>query len=102
VERERALAAARAEAQAIVERAQRLAAEEGRAIVDQARAHAERIRSEAEQDAAREREAALVALRNDVVELALAAAGKVLERKVGEPEDRRLVEEFVADLGRQS
>lgn len=101
-EREQALASARAEAQAIVERAERIAAEQAKALVDEARAQAERIRAEATAETGRERAAALRSLRQEVADLALLAASRVLGRRVGAEEDRQLAEEFVAEVGRGS
>lgn len=102
LQREEALATARADAQAIIDRAERVAADQSKALLDEARAQAERIRTDAEEGIAREREAALAALRGEVADLALLAAGKVLGQRVGEPEDRRLVEEFITEVGRQA
>ncbi len=101
-EREQTLAGARAEAQGIVERAERIAGEQARALVDQARAQAERIRAEAAAETARERDAALRSLRQEVADLALLAASRVLGHRVGADDDRRLAEEFVAEVGRGS
>ncbi len=99
-EREAALAAARAEAQSIVDRAERIAAEEAKTLLDDARSQAERIRLAVVEETAREKEAALRALRQDVADLALLAASKVLGRRVDAAEDRRLAEEFVVEVGR--
>lgn len=99
-EREQTLASARAEAQTIIERAERIASEQAKALVDEARAQAERIRQEATAETGREREAALRSLRQEVADLALLAASRVLGRRVGADEDRQLAEEFVAEVGR--
>lgn len=99
-EREEALSAARAEAQAIVERAERTAADEARTLVAEARAQAERIKAEVTAETARVKEGALRALRDEVADLALLAAGRVLGHEVGGDEDRRLAQEFVAEVGR--
>ncbi len=92
----RALEAARSEAQAIVERAQRTAAEEARSLLDEARAQGERLQRQVREEIAREREAAIAALRNEVAELVLEATGKLLRTRVDAAEDRRLVEDFIA------
>lgn len=99
-EREEALAAARAEAQAIVERAERTAADEARTLVAEARAQAERIKAEVTAETARVKDGALRALRDEVADLALLAAGRVLGHEVGGDEDRLLAQEFVAEVGR--
>ena len=43
-----------------------------------------------------EQDKAISAIRNEVVDLAMNAAGRVLERNVDQADDRRLVSELVA------
>lgn len=95
-EQRRALEEARAEAQAVIERAHRAAAEEARALLEEARAQAERLQKQVHEEIDREREAAIAALRNEVADLVMEATGRLLRARVGEDEDRRLVEEFIA------
>jgi F-type H+-transporting ATPase subunit b len=92
------LQAARAEAQAILDRAQRAAGEQTRQILDEARAHADRLRRQAEEEIARERDAAILALRREVADLVVAATERLLRQRVDAAADRRLVEEFLADV----
>ena len=44
-----------------------------------------------------EQEKALASIRAEVVDLSIAAASKVISRNVGSDDDRRLVQEMVAD-----
>jgi len=64
---------------------------EGQAIVERARAEIQR-----------ERDAALEALRRESVELALAAASRLISENLDQPKDRALVEKYLADLGEGS
>lgn len=94
------LAEAKAQAQEIVERAQRAAAAESRQLLDEARGQAERMQKQMHDEIEREREAAVAALRSEVADLVLQAAGKLLRSRVDAPEDRRLVEDFIVTAGR--
>jgi F-type H+-transporting ATPase subunit b len=93
------LEAARAEAQQILERAQRAAAEQSREMLEAARAQAERLARQVREEIESEREAAVAALREEVADLVLAATAKLLRRRVDGPEDRRLVREFIGAAG---
>lgn len=75
---------------------QRVAAE----IKEQARADSQGIVAKAREEIQRETDKARVALREDVVTLALAAAGKVIEKDMSEARDRELVRGFLNDLER--
>jgi F-type H+-transporting ATPase subunit b len=96
-QQERAIAEARAQAQAIVERAQRAAAEEAKELLQEARELAERTRRQLSEELQREREAALAAVRSEVVDLVLALEEKLLRARVGAEEDRRLVQRLLAE-----
>jgi F-type H+-transporting ATPase subunit b len=62
---------------------------EGQAIIERARAEIQR-----------ERDAALEALRRESVELALAAASRLIRENLDQPKDRALVEQYLAEVGR--
>lgn len=66
------------------------AREEGQALIDRARGEIER-----------ERDAALDALRKESVELALAAASRLLRENLDAPKDRALIESYLAELERE-
>lgn len=61
---------------------------EGQAMVDRARAEIER-----------ERDAALDALRRESVELALAAASRLIQENLDQKKDREIVERYLSGLG---
>lgn len=90
---------ARSQAQGIIEQANRVAAEQARTLLEDARAQAERQLKSAAAEIARERDAALADLRNEVADLVLAATAKLVKARMGEAEDRQLVEEFIGELG---
>jgi F-type H+-transporting ATPase subunit b len=61
---------------------------EGQAIVERARAEIER-----------ERDAAIDALRKESVDLALAAAARLMQENLDQDKDRQLVERYLSELG---
>ena len=90
-----ALGEARVEAQKMVSSAKDRAEVRERDIVDTAKKEADAMISSARSAITAEREKALSAIRDEVVELSLGAATKVLGRNVGSEDDRRLVGDLV-------
>lgn len=90
------LGEAQAGAAKLLSEARERGEEREREILENARREAEAllVRARAEIGAAREQ--ALTAIRDEVVDLSLQAAGRVLERRVDSEDDRRLVESYVA------
>jgi len=66
-----------------------------REIIDTARKEAEAMIERARADIDAEKEKALLAIRDEVVDLALSAAGQVLGRKADSDDDRRLAADLV-------
>jgi F0F1-type ATP synthase membrane subunit b/b' len=50
----------------------------------------------ARQEIERERDLAIESVRREAVDIALAAAGRLIEKKLGAEEDRKLVVEFLS------
>lgn len=98
-ERDRVLADARREANALVAASQQAAQQLREADIAATKTELERMRQKAVADIAAERDHALADLRSQVADLALAAAGKVVAETMTDPRQRRLVEEFLADGG---
>lgn len=98
----RELADAKAQAQAILERAQRAAAEESRQLLEEARAQAERMQKQVREEIVRERDAAVAALRGEMADLVVEAAGRLLRARVDSAADRRLADEFIVAAGREA
>jgi F-type H+-transporting ATPase subunit b len=70
-------------------------------IEEKARAEAQSTIDRARREIQREKDAAVEELRKESVELALAAAGKLLERKLDAKSDRDLVLGYIGDLTRE-
>jgi F-type H+-transporting ATPase subunit b len=73
---------------------QRVAAE----MKEDARSEARTLIERAREEIGRERDKARVALREDVVKLALAAAERVVEEKMDDARDRELAREFLDEV----
>ena len=96
-ERTAALAAARREANDILNRAQRVAQEAHDAQLAETRAELERARQQAVGEIEAEKKRAMAELRAEVANLALEAAGRVVGESMDGPRQRRLVEEFLKE-----
>jgi F-type H+-transporting ATPase subunit b len=70
-------------------------------IEEKARAEAQSTIERARREITREKDAALDELRRESVELALAAAGKLLERKLDAKSDRDLVLSYIGEMTRE-
>lgn len=96
---EEQLTNARQEAAQIVTAAQTRAQRAYEDTVAQAQEDARRLRREAEDQIASEREAMLRGARNEVASLALLAAAKVAEKELDGAEDQALVRAFLSEVG---
>jgi F-type H+-transporting ATPase subunit b len=92
------LVEARREANEIVVRAQRVADETREQGVAETRSEIERLRAQAVAEIDAERQKALGDVRAQVAELALQAAGKVVGETMSDQRERRLVDEFLAQV----
>ncbi len=93
---------ARREAQAILAQAREAAEKERGAIIASAQAEANALRERAREDIERAQREAEVALRQQMADLAIDAAGQVLGQAVDMPAHRRLVQDFMSHLERAS
>lgn len=98
-ERLSVLAKARQEAEDILTRAQRVADENRERDMTETRAQLEQMRQRATADIETEKERALADVRNQVAELALAVAGRVVGETMNDARERRLVDEFLSQVG---
>ena len=73
-----------------------------RDIEEKARAEAQAIVERARSEIERERDQAIQALRKESVDLALAAASRLMQEKLDQDRDRQLVERYLSELGSAS
>lgn len=93
------LAKARQEAEDILTRAQRVTDESRERDMTETRAQLEQMRQRATADIETEKERALADVRNQVAELSLAIAGRVVGETMNDARERRLVDEFLSQVG---
>lgn len=98
-EAEAVMARARAEAQALSERIAKAAEDAAADIVAKAKAESERLLRKARADAEQAQRQALAELRAQVADLAVLAAGRILEKEIDAQAHRRLVERTLEEAG---
>ena len=101
-EYETALTGARQESAALMEQARAQAAEKYKAILAQANADAGSILEKARADARAEKEQVMSEARGELADLAVLAAAKLLGGAVDEAADRRILDDWLAEMGGQS
>ncbi len=96
------LAGARGEAQAIIAEARQAAERERTVAVEKTKAEQDELLARAKAEIAAEGERARAELRREVADLAIAAAGKVIEKQLDPAADRRIVEDYLGQIGQKS
>lgn len=97
-EQRKELSEARRTAQEIIAEGRQAGEGVRREIEEKAREEGQRLLERARKEIEREKDAALETVRTEAVELALAAASRLLERELDSEKDRRLVAEYLDDL----
>jgi F-type H+-transporting ATPase subunit b len=92
------LAEARTQAQAIIEKAAKLAEQTKEQILEEARAENARLLKAAQEQIAIERERALAEMRSEVVALSVAAASKIIGQNLDANANAKLVADFIDKL----
>lgn len=68
-------------------------------MLNEARENADKIMARAEAEIGREREKVIEELRREVVDLTIAASGRLIGRSLDEPGHKKLVDEFIQSVG---
>ena len=97
-EREAAVAEARKEAAEMLASANKIATDTRNEILAEARAEAEKVTERAREEITAEKDRAMADLRAHVADLALDAASKLVRSEMNATTQRRLVEEFLAEV----
>lgn len=92
------LAEARVKAQEIVDLAEKRASEERAASIQATKAEIEQMKKAAELQMERERAHAIEQLRGEVVTVALAAAGKIIQKNLTAADNDAIIGEYIAKL----
>ena len=90
---------ANAKANEILTSAQKTAAERSDKIIGEAQQAAAQIKSKASADIAQEKKKAINDAKNEISGLALAIAGKVVEKELAEEDQAGLIDRFIDELG---
>jgi F-type H+-transporting ATPase subunit b len=98
-EHRKLLASAKEEAHALLNEAKGFAEQERQHLLVKAQEEHDRLLERARREIDTERERAVGELRREAVELSLAAAAKLIERRLDTDTDRRLVEDYLTSLG---
>ncbi len=96
------LAGARGEAQAIVAEARQAAERERTTAIEKTRAEQDELLARAKHEIGAERDKIRAELRREVVDLAVAAAAKVIEKELDAAGDRQIVEGYLAEIGKKA
>ena len=92
---------ANAKANEILAAAQKTAAERSEKIIAEAQFSAAQIKSKASADIAQEKKKAINDAKNEISGLAMAIAGKVVERELAESDQQGLIDRFIDEWGDQ-
>lgn len=101
-EQRQLLAGARGEATALIAEARQAADRERVLAVEKTRAEQDEMLARARQDIEAQRARAVADLRREAVDIAIAAAGKVVGHSFSAADDRKVVEEYLGSIGKSS
>ena len=90
---------AKAQAETILENAQKAASVRSEGIIRSAQDQAAQIMNKASSEITREKEKAILDAKNEISDLALAIAGKVVERELNSADQAQLIDSFIDKLG---
>jgi F-type H+-transporting ATPase subunit b len=93
------LAQARQQSQSLIAEGKQAAERVREELLAKARADQEQLIARARQDIERERDRALESVRREAVDVALAAAGRLLGERVDADRDRKLVSDYLTSVG---
>lgn len=99
-ENQRQLALAEEQSQRIIREGREMGEKLKGEIVEKANASSRHMIDQAKDEIAREKEKALVQLRTEVADLAIAAAGKLLDANLDTPKQRQLVDTAIRELNK--
>lgn len=92
------LAAAKGQAQQVIAEGRQAAEKVRLELLERTRAEQEEAVARAKADIERERDKAVESVRREAVDLAIAAASKLVEERLGADADRRLVQDYLARI----
>ncbi|GAF21520.1 ATP synthase B chain [Bacillus sp. JCM 19047] len=100
-EQKEELKQARVEARELIENAKKVGEQQGKDIVREAKAEAERIQHQALAEIRNEKEQAVTELREQVASLSVLIAQKVIEKELDASEQDKLVQDYLKQAGEE-
>ncbi|MBO4678404.1 MAG: F0F1 ATP synthase subunit B [Lachnospiraceae bacterium] len=101
-EYEASMKTARDKANEIVAAAQKTATQQSEEILKEANAQAISIKSKAEKDIEQERRKAVNEIKDEIGDMAMEIAGKVIERELKASDHEKLIDDFINKVGEKS
>ena len=101
-EYEKDMAKARSKASDIIVSAQKTASAQSDKILQEASAAAAALKEKAQNDIEQEKKKAVSEIRSEIGGIAMDIAGKVIEREINEEDHKKLIDEFIANVGEAS
>ena len=98
-EYEEKVSIAKEEGREIIRQATARAEEKSNQIVSDAQAEAVALKAKASKDIAQEKEQAIAEIRNDISDIAILAASKVLEEDIDKSKHEDLIQKFIKEVG---
>ena len=95
------LAAAQMKAQEIIDKAEKLAREEHDSSIQETKREIEQMKKAAQEEIQRERARAVEQLKDEVVALSMAAAGKIITKNIDAKDNEQIIGEFIAKLDKE-
>jgi F-type H+-transporting ATPase subunit b len=100
-EHQKLIADAKTQAHAVIVEARTVAEKERALAIEKTKQEQEELLARARREIGAERDRAVAELRREAVDLSLAAASKLIEKRLDTETDRKLVQEFLSTLGEQ-
>ena len=101
-EYEKNMADAKNKANEILVSAQKTASVQSEEILREANAQATAIKAKAESDIAQEKRKAVNEIKDEIGGMAMEIAGKVIEREIKEDDHKKLINDFIVNVGEES
>ncbi|MDY4574963.1 MAG: F0F1 ATP synthase subunit B [Intestinibacter sp.] len=98
-EYEEKVSIAKEEGREIIRQATARAEEKSNQIISDAQAEVVSLKAKASKDIAQEKEQAIAEIRNDISDIAILAASKVLEEDIDKSKHEDLIEKFIKEVG---
>ena len=90
---------AKAQAESILENAQKTASQRSESIIDDAKVQAARIMDKASAQIAMEKKKAINDAKDEISDLAMTIAGKIVERELNPEDQQQMINRFIDKLG---